>query len=70
MSIQKIIKLYLDGFRSMKLGKTLWLIIFIKLFIIFFVLKIFFFNKTINTEFKNDAQKIDFIYKNITKEMK
>jgi hypothetical protein len=35
--------LYYDGFRSMKLGKTLWAIILIKLFIIFVVLKLFFF---------------------------
>ena len=35
--------LYYDGFRSMKLGKTLWAIILIKLFIIFVVLKVFFF---------------------------
>lgn len=35
--------LYADGFRSMRLGRTLWAIILIKLFIIFVVLKIFFF---------------------------
>ena len=35
--------LYYDGFRSMRLGKTLWAIILIKLFIIFVVLKLFFF---------------------------
>ncbi|WP_315548164.1 DUF4492 domain-containing protein [Prevotella koreensis] len=35
--------LYYDGFRNMKLGKTLWLIIGIKLFVIFVILKIFFF---------------------------
>lgn len=35
--------LYYDGFRSMTLGKTLWAIILIKLFIIFVVLKMFFF---------------------------
>ena len=35
--------LYYDGFRSMTLGKTLWAIILIKLFIIFVVLKVFFF---------------------------
>lgn len=34
---------YLEGFRSMTLGRTLWLIILIKLFIMFFVLKLFFF---------------------------
>ena len=35
--------LYYDGFRHMRLGKTLWAIILIKLFIIFIILKIFFF---------------------------
>ena len=35
--------LYYDGFRHMTLGKTLWAIILIKLFIIFAVLKVFFF---------------------------
>ena len=35
--------LYYDGFRNMRLGKTLWAIILIKLFIIFVILKIFFF---------------------------
>ena len=35
--------LYYDGFRSMTLGKKLWLVIFIKLFIMFAILKVFFF---------------------------
>jgi len=35
--------LYYDGFRQMTLGRTLWLIIGIKLFIIFIILKLFFF---------------------------
>lgn len=34
---------YLEGFRNMTLGRTLWLIILIKLFIMFAILKIFFF---------------------------
>lgn len=34
---------YLDGFRSMTIGRTLWLLILIKLFIMFFILKLFFF---------------------------
>ena len=33
----------LEGFREMKLGKTLWLIILVKLFIMFFILKLFLF---------------------------
>ena len=41
--LYRIFDLYYDGFRNMRLGKTLWAIILIKLFIIFVVLKIFFF---------------------------
>lgn len=39
----KAFYLYYDGFRSMTLGKTLWTIILVKLFIIFAILKLFFF---------------------------
>ena len=35
---------YLEGFRSMTLGRTLWLIILVKLFVMFFILKFFFFS--------------------------
>lgn len=41
--IKSLFRFYYDGFRQMTLGRTLWLIIAVKLFIIFFVLKFFFF---------------------------
>lgn len=41
--LYRAFRLYYDGFRSMTLGRTLWLIIAVKVFIIFFVLKLFFF---------------------------
>ncbi len=41
--LYRIFDLYYDGFRNMTLGKTLWAIILIKLFIIFVILKVFFF---------------------------
>ena len=40
--LYRIYDLYDEGFRSMSLGKTLWAIILIKLFIIFFIIKLFF----------------------------
>ena len=39
----RVFDLYYDGFKNMKLGRTLWAIILIKLFIIVAVLKVFFF---------------------------
>ena len=41
--LYRVFDLYYDGFRSMRLGKTLWAIILIKLFIMFAILKVFFF---------------------------
>ena len=41
--LHRAFHLYYDGFRSMTLGRTLWLIIGIKLFIMFAILKVFFF---------------------------
>ncbi len=35
---------YRDGFRSMTVGRTLWILIAVKLFIMFAILKVFFFS--------------------------
>ena len=42
-TLHKIFRFYYDGFRAMTLGRTLWAIILIKLFIMFAILKVFFF---------------------------
>ncbi|WP_106830382.1 DUF4492 domain-containing protein [Parabacteroides pacaensis] len=44
----RIFRFYLEGFKQMKLGKTLWLIILVKLFIMFFILRLFFFPRVLN----------------------
>lgn len=41
--IIRIWELYRDGVRSMTIGRTLWVLILIKLFVMFFILKLFFF---------------------------
>ncbi|MBQ6203292.1 MAG: DUF4492 domain-containing protein [Prevotella sp.] len=55
-----VFHLYYDGFRQMTLGKTLWLIIGIKLFIIFVVLKIFFFPNFLKQN-AQDGAEADFV---------
>lgn len=52
--------LYYDGFRNMKLGKTLWLIIGLKLFIIFIILKLFFFPNFIS-QHSEKGEEADFV---------
>ena len=40
--LRNVIRFYVEGFREMTLGRTLWAIILIKLFVLFAVLKLFF----------------------------
>lgn len=53
----RVVDLYIDGFRNMTVGRTLWLLIIIKLFIMFAILKIFFFPNILNTTYDNDCDR-------------
>ena len=66
--IKNISSLYIDGFRNMKLGKSLWLVIAIKLLIMFGILKVFIFNESLNSKLESDEAKADFVISNLTKE--
>ena len=59
--------LYADGFRSMTLGRTLWAIILIKLFIIFAILKVFFFPNYISTH-AEEGKESEFVATKILKQ--
>ncbi|MCG3706995.1 DUF4492 domain-containing protein [Aliarcobacter butzleri] len=52
----------------MTIGKTLWKIILIKLLVILVFLNYFIHDKSIKTEYKTYEEKVDFVYKNLTKE--
>ncbi len=54
---QRILDLYIDGFRNMTIGRTLWALIIIKLFIIFIIIKLLFFPDLLETNFSNDEQR-------------
>lgn len=56
-----VFRFYYEGFRGMKLGKTLWLVILIKLFIMFFILRMFFFPNFLNTKCNSRGQKADYV---------
>ncbi len=62
----RVYRFYLDGFRNMTLGKTLWKIIAIKLFIFFGVLKLFFFPDFLATQFTTDEQRADYVLEQLT----
>ena len=55
--IRRVIDLYVEGFRSMTIGRSLWALIIINLFIMFAILKLFFFPNMLNDKYDNDADR-------------
>ncbi|WP_149714935.1 DUF4492 domain-containing protein [Campylobacter concisus] len=66
--LKNIASLYVDGFKNMKIGKKLWLLIIIKLIIMFGILKVFIFDETLNTKFQTEEEKSEFVIRNLIKE--
>ncbi len=64
--IMQFYRFYRDGFRQMTIGRTLWKIIIIKLFVMFVVLKLFFFPNFLNTQFSSDQQRADHVLMQLT----
>ncbi len=64
--IKKIYLFYRNGFKEMILGKKLWKIILIKLFIMFAILKFFFFPDYLNTKFHTDREKGNYVLEQMT----
>ena len=64
----KVFRFYYEGFRGMTVGRTLWAIILIKLFVIFVVLKLFFFPNFLKTNFDNDEQRSNHVIEQLTKQ--
>ena len=61
----KIWRFYMEGFRSMTLGKTLWAIILIKLFIMFFILRLFFFPNILQQKHDTDEERANQVIENL-----
>ena len=65
--LKKIGNFYVQGFRNMTLGKTLWGLIAIKLLVIFVLLKMLIFSDNFDARFATDSEKSDFVLMNLTK---
>lgn len=64
-SVLGVFEFYRQGFSAMRLGKTLWGVIFVKLFVIFVLLKIFVFDENLNSTFASNADKSEFVLRNL-----
>ncbi len=50
----------------MTLGKTLWIIILVKLFVIFIILRFFFFPDFLKAKFDSDAERGDYVLEELS----
>jgi len=65
--INDIFRFYYDGFRNMSgWGRRVWLIILIKLFIMFAILKIFFFQDFLKENYKTDKERSEHVLEQLT----
>lgn len=62
--LRNIVRFYVEGFRSMTVGRTLWTVILIKLVVIFAVLKLFFFPDFLAG--KDERQRSDHVLRELT----
>ena len=63
----RIWNFYFNGFRNMgSWGRQVWLIILIKLFIMFAILKLFFFPDFLESQFKTDKERSEHVLEVLT----
>lgn len=62
----RIFNFYYEGFRTMTWGKKLWVIILIKLFIIFVILKFIFFPDYLESNFNTDQERSNHVIEELT----
>ena len=62
-TLRSIWNLYADGFRNMTWGRSLWMLIFLKVIVLFLVLRMFFFEPVLSG--KSDAEKSEHVGKEL-----
>ena len=66
-NLKKITDFYITGFQNMPAwGRTMWAIILLKLFIMFVVLRLFFFQDVMKTQFSDDEERARHVIEQIT----
>jgi len=66
--LSRVWHLYYDGFKNMTIGRTLWAIIIVKLFIMFVVLRLLFFPDFLAQVSDDDAGKAQYVREQLTTE--
>ncbi len=66
-ALGRVARFYFDGFRTMSWwGNRVWIIILVKLFIMFLILKLFFFPDFLKTNFSSERERGDYVLEQLT----
>ncbi|MGQ1945906.1 DUF4492 domain-containing protein [Geofilum sp. OHC36d9] len=62
-----VVNFYIEGFKTMpNWARTLWIIILVKLFVMFVVLKLFFFQNEMKIHYTTDEERANHVIEQIT----
>ena len=59
--VKNILSFYIEGFKSMTLGKSLWLMIILKVIFLIVLMKFLFFPNFLSTNFENDEERSSYV---------
>lgn len=62
----RIARFYIEGFRSMTVGRKLWALIIIKVALLILVFKLFFFPDLLQERYSTDAQRSQAVRTSLT----
>lgn len=65
--IKAIFNFYYQGFKAMTVGKQLWIIIIIKIIVLFLILKIWLFPNFLKSNFATDEARSNYVIEQLTK---
>lgn len=64
----RVVDLYVDGFRNMTVGRTLWVLIILKIVLLMFVFKLIFFPDLLQRDYDTDADRAQAVRSSLTDE--
>ena len=61
-----VVSLYVDGFRNMTIGRSLWLLIILKLLVFFVVIKLLFFPDVLKEHYDSDEARAEAVRESLS----
>ena len=66
--IARVYRFYRDGFRQMTVGRKLWTLIIIKVIVLLFVFKLFFFPDVLQRDYDSDSERSQAVRSSLLRE--